>query len=318
MPWGIRQVVLASAFIRKGSVFGDWSDAVVIEIEELLQDFKPDVIYATLGNTGNWEAAQTLSSKMGIPWVADLKDNYEAFVPAQFRRRTADRFRGMSAMTVFSRGHARLAKKWFDLEPVVVYSGVDPLDDPPTEEASNHFLLMGSLYSRDAVASLVRGLLDWQQQSGAKYDTSQVQLLYAGNDGHLFRELTAPLQGSIEAKDLGFLPLADVMSLASRSIANAYIVNPTSLFQHKIFEFLEAGRPILAIPGETQEAIDICADVGGVLYSCPDGEAVSNAIDEILKRLDAGHVSANVGAYTWTSQGAVLRNVLLDVVGTER
>lgn len=316
LPWGVRQAVLAFYFAVHGSVFVDWSNGAISQSRDWLSAFDPDVVYATFGNTGNWCVAQSIADELGVPWVADIKDNFEAFVPRPFRRWIASRFDNMAHMTTFSYAHKVQADKFFMVDKTVVYSG----HDGSVEAGKNailepyELLIIGSLYADDALVQLVNGVRMWAE-SQIPDGRKKPILKYAGREGDRFIHATRAIHGMIDCKDLGYLGLAEMTNHASESLANIYVVNPMSMFQHKVFEFLAAGRPIITIPEESEEAERIVKQSGGCLTGCDTASEFADALKRAELTSPMSGEKIDISNYTWTSQATTLGNVLHDVVG---
>ena len=312
LPTGFRQAYLAWQYALYGNVFSDWSDAVATRANDVIAAFEPDVIYATFGNTGNWKAADALSRRFHVPWIADMKDNFGAFVPFPLRHITASRFSRMSHMTAFSEAHAEMAENWFKRDKTVVYSGFDARVAPDIA-VRNQVLIVGSLYAAGSLKCLIDGLELWASNTRAPANGRPV-LKYAGSDNRRFLDATLHLTHAFECVDLGYLSHEEMMSEAASSIANMYVVNETSMFQHKIFELLASGRPIVTTPMENPEAKKIAVQVGGGLYGCLSAIDVADALIAISESKDRPTMSSDLDEFTWMSQAKVLRDVLSNVV----
>ena len=124
-PWGIRQCIIAYHYLRHGGLYSDWRAGAHSHVHVLATDFKPDVVWATFGNTDSWALAQDIARAATCPWVADIKDFWASFIPGPLRTRLAARYRDAAAWTALSQTHARAARPWFGDEITVVYSGFD-------------------------------------------------------------------------------------------------------------------------------------------------------------------------------------------------
>ena len=66
-----------------------------------------------------------LAKAFGCPWVLDIKDNWELYVPSGLRRLMAWRTRGWAAVTANAEFTARKANIWQRSDAAIIYSGVD-------------------------------------------------------------------------------------------------------------------------------------------------------------------------------------------------
>jgi len=311
LPAGIRQAVLSWNYLAHGGVFSDWRHAAEPLIPEIARSFEPDVVFATFGNTDAWRIAQTLATKAKCPWVADLKDNWSAFIPPGFHRITANRFTDMAHLTVYSESHKSEADKWFNAEKTIVYSGYDhgAAASTPAPQRTDNIVLSGSLYDDRHVRTLCDGI---RAHVMASQSSSLPTLLYAGNDAERFAAAANMLAGVCPTKDMGYLKAAELAALQSSALANVYIENPRSLFQQKVLEVLAAGRPVIAIPDEGPEAIRIAKNVRGVLLRCADAKAVADALSEAATT-EGTAAPAKMTAYSWAAQTRRLHDILLRV-----
>lgn len=312
LPSGIRQGVIAWSYFTRGGVFTDWRDAAAPLVSAVANEFRPDIVIATFGNTDAWAIGERLAYEARIPWIADLKDTWSRFIPFGFRARTARRFSSMAHMTAYSENHRAEAMRWFAAPITVIYSGYDNAclrDTGNSHSASRDILLSGSLYGSPYVRTFCEGVREFIDQSGK----SDIRLVYAGNDIAQFENAAEALKGACTIHSVGYLPADELWALQSQALANVYIFNSRSLFQQKVLELLAAGWPVIAVPGETDEAVRIAERVGGTLHLAGNANAISKALKNACE--DHKPVPGNaIEAYSWAAQTAHLRNVMLHVI----
>ncbi|MGJ3258565.1 MAG: hypothetical protein ACFE0S_03090 [Rhodospirillales bacterium] len=314
LPAGIRQAVVAWSYFRTGGIFGDWRAAAAPLLPTVADSFKPDIVLATFGNTDAWAIADALAEIAGCPWIADFKDNWSAFIPFGFRKATACRFSRMAHMTIFSENHAREAAQWFPAEKTVIYSGYDntPSPNAPTAGTTGTIVLTGSLYGSPHLSVLCAGIRSF----AAAAPELDLTLVYAGNDRAYFEAVTAPLHGICEAKAVGHLPADELAALQASALANVYICNPRNLFQQKVLELLARARPVIAVPGESEEAVRIAAEVGNTLNRCAGADDIAAALHDSLNARPVP--GGAIESYSWQAQTDRLREVMLRVIETTR
>lgn len=317
LPGIIRQAVLGWSYLWTGGVFGDWRMAAMPLLPEIAQSFRPDIVLATFGNTDAWAIARALAVHARCPWIADMKDNWSAFIPIGFRRMTARRFNDMAHMTLYSESHKLEADKWFSGEKTVVYSGYD--NDTAalatkSFEKSNTIVLSGSLYNDNHLQMFCDGIHAWVNRAQI---TDPVSLLYAGDDTARFERVASALDGTCSVKSLGYLEPDNLRALQASALANAYIVNPGSLFQQKLPELLAAARPIIVLPDESAEAVHIAKTIGGTLHCCTDADAVSDAL-RLCVSTPGPVPTTGIESYSWAVQTNRLRGVMLRMVNQKR
>lgn len=312
LPFGLRQAVIAWSYFMNGGVFTDWRDAAAPLITAVAEVFRPDIVIATFGNTDAWAIGERVANSAQVPWIADFKDTWSHFIPLGFRARTARRFSTMAHLTVYSESHRREAQKWFDAPMSAVYSGYDNAN-PQVLDTGNStgrdIVLSGSLYGSPHVETLCAGVRKFIDQTG----NSDIRVVYAGHDIPLFDSASKSLGGVCQTHNFGYLPAPELFSLQTQALVNAYIFNPRSLFQQKVLELLAAKRPVIAIPGEGEEALAIARDVGGTLHQAGSADMIAQALKSACAD-DRPVPDGAIEAYSWASQTARLRDIMLRVI----
>jgi hypothetical protein len=311
-PNGWRQMMIAKHYLMNSGVFGDWRKAAAPHLKVLADDFQPEIIWASFGNTDVWNIASDLSKRAGCPWVGDLKDNWSAFLPRGFKQMIAHRFRHAVAMTAFSKAHQLEAGRWFKSKASVIYSGFD--EEPVTADVPERrrILLTGSVYNDAQAAELIEGIKRWL--SGRDAEADRVELCYAGADAARIRTLVAPLEDACNVVINDYLALDELRSMQAGAWVNAYMYSPRSLFQHKPLELLAAGRPVLAFPDESAEVLGIATEVDGTLKACVTANEVCNFLTVLENDAPTPPNQDRLNAYSWQGQAEILEKVLGDVV----
>lgn len=311
LPWGLRHAVLGASYLWGGGVFTDWRNGAKPYIGALAEHFRPDIVWATFGNTDAWNIAQKLSRAADCPWVADIKDPWGRFLPYGLAHLIAGRYRDAVHMTTFSDAHSSEAGGFFDLPKTIIYSGFDTVDRLPDPSQPFRVLLTGSVYNDDSLAKLLDGLALWLQDRPA----ADVVFTYAGNDTARLKRHCSRLDGLCKIDIRPFMPVAELRQLQLGAHINAYIHNPDSLFHHKVLELLAAGRPVVCVPGESDEAKAIADQVGAHML-------VGNTAADIARALDAGtvdNISApdpdKLNAYCWSAQADKLVALFRSIIG---
>lgn len=310
-PTPLRQAVIGWHYALGGGVFPDWRDGAGKYLTDIADEFCPEVVIGTFGNTDTWQIAQTLARQSNAPWIADLKDNWRAFLPTGFANSIAGRFDDMAHMTVYSEAHLNEANRWFNGDKTVVYSGFDHLAASNSDVAvdAGTVSLIGSIYDGEGATVLLQGLTAWH----ASRD-QDVTLCYAGHDGERIATLATVYAPEIGLEIPGNLPPVELSNLLQRSMANAYTVNPASLFQQKPLELLAIGRPVIAVPGEGPETHEIARKIGGKLVDA----ATATDLAAKLSEIEAGPAptinEGSLNAYTWGKQADILSDVIETVL----
>ncbi len=311
LPTPLRLAVIATHYALGGGMFPDWRKGAAAYLPSIITIFNPEIVIGTFGNTDTWRIAQTLARRSNTPWVADMKDNWGAFLPKGFAKLTAQRFADTAHLTVYSKAHLAEANRWFRGEKTVVYSGYDHLTTTNDGAASEpgKVTLIGSIYDGTAANIALRGLANWQSSR-----SQDVTLSYAGHDGDRIAAMAATLAPDISVEILGSLPPNELSARMQRSMANVYTVNPSSLFQQKPLELLAAGRPVIAVPGEGLEAHEIAREIGGKLTDAASPEAFADALSEIEGTPFPAVDLEALNAYTWARQADILSGVIARIL----
>lgn len=311
LPGGLRQAVLAWTYLARGGVFADWSNTARPLATALGRLFKPDAVWASFGNSDCWLLGRWVAAAAGCPWVADVKDPLSVFLPKPLRAVILRRFDDAAAFTALSEGHAEDVRRCTGRDAQVIHSGIGQafLVQPPMppEDGTLRLLVAGALYGEGDLAALIDGVGRFAASAGRP-----VCLAYAGGEAARFKAVAAPLAGRVSVEAHAFMPLEQLRAEMSRAHALLYIRNPKALFQHKLFEFLALGRPVLCLPDETPEAHGLAARVGGQLRGCADASALAEALDNLPQcRMPQG-----LAEFTWDSQAKALEALLARVVAS--
>jgi glycosyltransferase involved in cell wall biosynthesis len=249
-------------------------------------------------------------ARRGVPWVADVRDawNFEplrARFPTAAQRRLDERLERdllgeADAVTVVSRPVAEDLRDRLGIDSLLAPNGWDPdlapEDDGDADRRAADLLdpertsllytgRFGS-YGRDP-APLVRALRDLASQEPQV--AAQVQLAIAGPVTDAERRLLTSRVSPARITLLGSLSRADVLRLQRRADALLLLAarERSQLANLKLFEYLAAGRPIVALAAGTE--------AGRIVLETKAGEVVPSsdiaAIKGTLGRLAAGELT---------------------------
>jgi glycosyltransferase involved in cell wall biosynthesis len=243
----------------------------------------------------------------GVPWVADLRDGWtfepiRPPFPTAPQRRLDERLErrwltAADAVVCVSRPVAEDLRSRLGLDPELVPNGWDPdlvvgagdgskapdrlLD---TERISLVYTGRFGSYGRDPTG-LVRalGVLAREQPDDARRLELVVAGPLTGEEAELMRSDVSPARIVIA----GTLDRADALALQRAADALLLVASSrrTQLLNFKLFEYLAAGPPILALAAGT-EAGRVVAEAGGEAVPADDVDAIVEA----LRRLAAGEL----------------------------
>tara|TARA_R110002110_G_scaffold56163_10_gene159877 strand:+ start:197 stop:1399 length:1203 start_codon:yes stop_codon:yes gene_type:complete len=308
----VRRALLSIYYLRYGGVHRDWQEGALRCLPVLAKNFRPDVVWATFGNATSWQIARDISRTCGCPWVADLKDHWQSFIPAVLRRHLASRYGNAAAFTAFSDDHVATIGEWFRRPASVVYSGIDPALYPASVSPTQTITLTGAVYERADLMVLMEGIEAAVTEMEAT-DRQTVRFCYAGHDADVVREQVAGLEKLITVDIREQQPLGAWLEVLSGAAINCY-VKSSRTFHHKIFDLAGAGRPVLTVPRETDEAYRIAALAGVTLAGAETAEEIAALVKASLLSDDPG-LPVDRAALSWERRAETLDEILQSVVG---
>jgi hypothetical protein len=282
-PALLRRALTLGQFLAHGGMFADWQVPAESVATQLAHAFRPELAWATFGDTSSLMLARSLSRHAGCPWLMDVKDNWTAFIPAGLRRLTAWRVRDAAGWTSNSVAYQRIASKW--LRPIrqqVVYSGVaDPFlaRAPAAEHRTDkrELLLVGSTRAATDLQTYLAAVAEWANELPATA-RARLRFVYAGSNHRQVAEALRTTPLPCETRVLHQLTLAELAAHLHRAFANSYIVCGNGGFHHKLLELLAAGRPLVCFPAETAESLQLSAQSSTPLASCQSGAELQAAL----------------------------------------
>lgn len=322
LPNAGRRTLTLWQFLVHGGVSADWQVPAERTATRLAKEFKPDLVWATFGNTSTLVLAKSLARHAGCPWLMDIKDNWKTYVPKGLRHLMAWRFWSAAGWTSNAVRHQEIAAHWLKLPRYqIIYSGVADVffrrqPQPDGQPARSDLLLVGSTRARTGLDVYLAAVAQWL--SGlADAERAQVRFVYAGSDVDRVRASlqTSPLPCKTEL--LAQLSLADLAQLAQRAFANSYLVGQSG-FHHKLLELLACGQPLVCYPSESPESLRLAAQIETNFASCQSVAELRDALADAWARRDAVHPTSAPPPWRWDDFAEELerffRSVLRDEV----
>lgn len=269
------------ALVRFPDKYIGWYPWAISAGKRLLKDWKPDIIYASAVPYTSLLVAKKLSQQFGTPWVAELRDlwvdnHYREYGPlrnwldAKMEKRTLET---ASGLVTVSEPLAEKLRSKYSQPCVVVPNGFDPDDydnEMKPEEGSLRIVYTGSFYQgkRDP-SSLFKAL----HLLGENKDSVNVH--FYGPSLGIAVDLAKKFgcEGNVEVH----APVSHKESLRSQQKADILLLllwndpSEKGVFTGKLFEYLGARRPILAIgPSDNVAAQTIIERGAGVVSNEPE------------------------------------------------
>jgi glycosyltransferase involved in cell wall biosynthesis len=238
------------------------------------------------------DSTHLLGPRLKRPWIADLEDGWR-FEPQRFgwptraqdrldaalERRTLSR---AARITSIARPISEDAERRFGVPAATVYNGFDPGDvepaePPPLEPGTVSVVHTGALShaQRRDPRAFFEGL-------GRLDPGTPVRLVLAGGLTAEDRALLDGLEPRVRALVHHLGPLPRARSIALQRAADALLLVATgpqrSSITGKIFEYLAAGRPILALSADNEAARIVRETGAGVVVDPSDPRAAAEAL----------------------------------------
>ena len=215
---GFRQLVIFWYFWRHQGVFTDWRISSQPYLKLIADEFRPDIVWSTFGGSDCWNIARDLSGMAGCPWVADIKDIWDVFIPGPFKLSLAQIYADAAALTTFSDFHQKRSTPYFSMEKFIHYSGLDThvMASIPTHDSDFFQIsLTGSVYNQIHLETALQTLEAWT--IGGLSNGKKVKLVYAGTEGMEVQTILDRLNPSYDIALRSYLNQEDYYSLLRNS-----------------------------------------------------------------------------------------------------
>jgi glycosyltransferase involved in cell wall biosynthesis len=283
----------------------EWSEQAVLAGQDLHRQHRADVLYTTSYPYSSHLAGAVLKRRLGIPWVADLRDPWieneimlgmlPGWVRRRHRRAEARMAREADALICAHPGHAERLRQRYDLATdrcLSITNGYDPEDYrgfpdmPPCTDGVVRIAHVGSFYGAYSPRPLFAALKScWP---GLPAGVARVRLQFVGGVG----DETPP---AIDGLDIEVLPRAShAEALAAQAGAHALlcVFDRAAGVTHlpgKLFEYLAASRPILGVlPADGTMAQIIQDTSSGVVADCDRPEEIVQKLLALCKDVSTG------------------------------
>jgi len=337
LAWGAWKWAQQHALIPDESVV--WAIRAGLAARRIVRRRVIHCIYTTSGPQSTQLAGLIASAFTRTPWIADFRDpwtdnlhfHHRGWRAALERRLERMIFARAAAIVTVTDGFWRLFAAKYPrraLDIHVIRNGVDEADFPPaparrrSEGEPFTFFYGGILYpgrSADALFQAVHLLL----QSG-RVEPSRIRIQFAGvldypgHDHHarLIRDLG--LEAVIEP--LGYLPRREALARMLAADATLLIGDQAEQAKDyvpgKLYEYLYAGRPILAMLREGEAADLIRREQAGIIVPPDDPDAISQAMLDLMAQPAAERRAWNP-AYSRRAQAQQLARLMDDVLAVQ-
>lgn len=229
-----------------------WYPYALATGKRILRSARPQVIFSTAPPYTALKVGWALKRISGLPLVADFRDPWPTGFkpPPGFRRSATVRFRdrilsASDAVIAVNRGTAAQ----LPCKAEIIANGYDPEEFavPAVRFSGFNVVHVGNIWENEqellAVAEAVCAL--------RKVTGKELTLRFVGS---LSRRLAAHLAGMTGFSLLGLLPHQETLAIMKGADILLYLGKPGQAAGIKLYEYLGAGRPILAVAARASEA----------------------------------------------------------------
>ncbi|HEX7503197.1 MAG TPA: glycosyltransferase [Acidobacteriota bacterium] len=285
------------------SIFGAWKNRVLAREDKFLEITRPDVILATYPPVETLQVAMRLAKKAALPLIADFRDGllFEAIESKRLRRFACVR----KAYTEIERRAAAAAAALVTVsEPlsdyfrrtygharvITVANGFDPdesampLPEVTLEPGCLHIVHSGRCALSDASCSIAPLVQAVHALLAVRPELARtLRLHFLGELSRREKRLLAGLARRGVARLHGQVSRPLALAYQRRAGVLLLVTSPdrSSVATAKIFEYLQARRPVLALTGHTTAAAIVVGTRSGWVVS----PRFAPEIEETLERL---------------------------------
>lgn len=286
------------------SIFGAWKNRVLAREDKILEITRPDVILATYPPVETLQIAMRLAKKAARPLIADFRDGllFEAIESKRLRRFACVRkayadierraATAASALVTVSEPLSDYFRRTYGQARVVtVANGFDPdeiampLPDVALEPGCFHIVHSGRFALSDAGCSIAPLAQAVHALLAARPELARtLRLHFLGELNRrekkilagLARRGVALLHGQVSrARALAYQRRAGLLLLVTAA-------ERSSVATSKLFEYLQARRPVLALTGRTAAAAIVTGARSGWVASPRSAPEIEETLERLI------------------------------------
>ena len=309
LPALFKPAATALNVVRFGGNKHELYRAMIVSAEQIALHFPPDAAWATFGTLETVMATSRFAGRAGIPWVFDVKDNPDLYVPRFARRHLARQFGGCGALTSNAELHAQAAEKWLRRPAEVIFSSVEDAFFTRRNADLEHpyVTLSGGLYHQDRVDAFVAGVAAHNRLTRAP-----LKIIYMGSQIDML-EQAARHHSEVEIENFGYVETCRMAHVCQAAMANAYIFFGRG-FHHKLFELLACNRPVIAFGGELPESKLQAANLDKRLETPESSSGLSDILNDISFSTREPATDSTDKFFLWSQQAACLEKIFGNII----
>lgn len=306
-PMVLRRALTFANWLRGSSSDPDWVRSARSVLDQALADVDIDLVWATFTPIECWTIAQGFARQREVAFVADIKDDWQFYVPSGLRRLVAQQVGAASAFTANSLCHWDGFPK-NNCRRSVIYSGYwrDQIKARSSPRSNN--VLTGVFFGRTGGAGydrLVHAMREWSLAR-----QQPLHLRYFGASCDEMRELGAlTTTDAFQLTPHGYVTPGELLEVCRNSDFNFYARQPNWAIHHKATELMAVGRPILVWGDETPETRLLAEQVGVPMLVSETDRELYAALDKLVswkKPEDGEAVPDNREWLSWENQAVLL------------
>ena len=310
-PAIFRKMAIMLGYTIFHGIMRSWSLSAKPYLKPIATAFQPDIVMGTFGNTNTLLIAQRLAKLANCPWILDIKDPWNYFIPTPFKRYVARRFQDACLIITLADFYWNDVSRWFGSLPhQTIYSGF-PLSllhhqKNCDSDAPFRLFIIGSCYDAAMLERMMQGITLFLDTL-----SKPCEIHYAGPGDaeiepyfNIFKKKVACINHGLIAQSIFF-------SLAQQAAVLMYI-HSDETFHHKSTELLAFKKPIICVPREHAEAIQLASEAKIPLHICQNAEDVMNALQNCFTHpIDLHHINDEaISKLSWDAQASRLCCVL--------
>lgn len=253
-----------------------WLPFAVSAGSRLMQAWRPDVIYASAVPYTSLIVAHLLAKRHRVPWIAELRDlwvDFHRYHIGPVRRRIEQRLECLvlssaSGLVTVSEPLAAVLREKYKKPTAVIFNGYDPDDYLPRTVPRSHDGKLRLVYT----GIVVEGKYDLKMLFDALLllgdQAKEVSVEFYGRYLGSVQELSVLCGVDHVVSIRGQIPYRDALRVQQEADALLLFLwaGPKGrevergVYTGKVFEYIGAGRPILAIGGTRTVASDLVAE----------------------------------------------------------
>lgn len=329
---------LVNPILKKSDRVGYWRYGLDNALD-ILKDTPYDLIFSTAGPMRINILASKIQKATGLPWVAEFRDpwtdNHYQKIKSRFLlsiegQKEVRTMKGAELLTTVSQPWVDLISKRHGYAKKVIYipNGFDPEDYDAQAEKTDKFTMTytGGLYSdnekgRRDLRPLFEAIAKLKKEAIVSKDDFEVRFI-GSNRAHV--ETDAALFGINDlVRVYDRVPYGKSVQFQKESTAllmlSANIPQERAVYSGKIYEYLGAGRPILAMPRNSGSVVEELLENTNAGELCTSPQEAENVLRSWLTtfrqmgKLESRVAPESLIPYTWKEQTRQFASIFNDL-----